>query len=217
MTWVAVGTTAVTVVGGAIAQGNAADKAAAASQNATNASIAEQRRQFDLTRQDLMPWMDTGGWALGKQREFLSGDMSGFEDSAGYQFARDQGIQGLDRSAAARGGLLSGGHSADLMRFGQGLAFQHADNYWNKLAGLSNTGQATASGLGSLGMGMANQIGGYHMANADAQRQSAYDKAETWRTGLAGLTGAVNRGYQRNSGLNGGGTGWYFGSNPGVG
>lgn len=47
-------------------QSNAAKSAASASQQATDAAIAEQRRQYDLARSDQQPWLQTGGAALGQ-------------------------------------------------------------------------------------------------------------------------------------------------------
>lgn len=49
---------------GANAQNNAAKNAANASQQATDAAVAEQRRQYDLSRQDMQPWLTTGTSAL---------------------------------------------------------------------------------------------------------------------------------------------------------
>lgn len=54
--------------GGAIAsssaQKKAAKSAASASQAATDQTIAEQRRQFDLSRSDMQPWLRTGSAAI---------------------------------------------------------------------------------------------------------------------------------------------------------
>lgn len=70
----AIGTTAAIIgssvlgAAGAAASANsqkkAAQSAANASQQASDASIAEQRRQYDLSRQDQMPWLTTGTSAL---------------------------------------------------------------------------------------------------------------------------------------------------------
>lgn len=46
------------------AQKKAASQAANASQRATDASIAEQRRQFDIAQQQMQPWLTTGNSAL---------------------------------------------------------------------------------------------------------------------------------------------------------
>lgn len=49
---------------GASATNKAAQQGAAASQQATDATIAEQRRQFDIGQQNQQPWLTTGNSAL---------------------------------------------------------------------------------------------------------------------------------------------------------
>lgn len=51
-------------IAGSKAQSNAAKSAANASQNATDATIAEQRRQFDIANQNQQPWLNAGNSAL---------------------------------------------------------------------------------------------------------------------------------------------------------
>jgi len=51
-------------IAGSNAQSKAAKNAANASQQATDASIAEQRRQFDIAQQNQQPWLSTGKSAL---------------------------------------------------------------------------------------------------------------------------------------------------------
>jgi hypothetical protein len=65
MSWVAVAVGGSALVGAA-ASSYAGNKAAGASKDATQASVAEQRRQFDLTREDTAPYRQVGRGALGK-------------------------------------------------------------------------------------------------------------------------------------------------------
>lgn len=201
----------------AYSQKRASDKAAGAVQKGNDAAIAEQRRQYDQTRQDQMPWLDAGRNALGQLQALNSGDFSSFKESPDYEFAFDQGNQAITRAAAARGGLRSGGTDADLMRFGQGLATQNYSNYYNRLAGLANVGQSSAQSLGGFGAGAANQIGGYQ-ANTGAARASSYQQQGNALAGLAGAAGgAFNNWYQQNRAMNPGGSAWYLGNQPGRG
>ncbi len=140
------------------------------------AAIEEQRRQFDIMQNNLAPWMNTGKWALDKQQAFLNGDVTGFENSPDYLWANQQGMNTLDQSAAARGGLFGGGHSKDLIKFGQGNAQQYSNSYWDKISGLSGTGNSTATNLGNAGMNMANQIGSQYN-NIGNARASMYNRA----------------------------------------
>lgn len=217
MTWVAVGVGVGSAVVGGIASNRAAGKAADAANAGNNAAIAEQRRQYDQTRTDMMPWLSAGTGALGQLQALNSGDFSGFTQSPDYQFAYDQGIQALDRSASARGALGSGGQQADLMKFGQGLATQNYGNYYGRLAQMAGFGQTSAQNLGAFGANAAHGIGGL-MQQSGANRASAYQTQGQNFGQLAGIAGnAINRGYNYNLSQNPGGTGWYFGNNPGRG
>lgn len=156
-------------------------KAADATTKTQMQAIEEERRQYDLSRGDYKPFMEAGYDALGRQKSFLDGDWSGFENSPDYKFALDQGLKLSDRSAAARGGLLSVGHSGDLMRLGQGLASQNANNYWDKLAGRAGQGMVGAQNLGALGSRMASNIGNAYgnigQARASSYANQAYNNA----------------------------------------
>lgn len=166
-------------------QKKAASGAANAVQRGADAATAEQARQYDQSRQDQMPWMQAGQSALGQLSALAGGDFSGFYNSPDYQFNRDQGLQALDRSAAARGGMYSGGADADRMSFASGLASQEYGNHWNRLAGLANVGQATANNLGNLGANYATNVGNNIMTGANA-RASAYGQKAYANNMLAG-------------------------------
>jgi len=161
-----------TIAAGAMSS-NAAKKGANAQQDAANASIAEQQREYDQSRQDQLPFLQAGQNALNLQQQYLSGDTSGFSQSPDYQFAVQQGTKQLDAGAAAKGNLWGGGADADRIALGQGLATQYANNYWNKLAGMAGQGQSSANTLGNLGANMANQTGNY-LTNAGQARASSY-------------------------------------------
>lgn len=183
MTWGAVAGAAIAVVGGAI-NNRAANKGRNSQVDANMASIEEQRRQFDITRGDLMPWLNAGTQALGQQQAVLAGDYSGFMNSPDYLYARDSSLQALERGAAARGGYMGGGADADRIELASGLATQNLGNYWGKLAGMSGAGQQTATNLGQFGANMAGNIGNAY-GNIGAARASSYAaQANNWNNVL---------------------------------
>jgi len=69
-----------------------------------------------------------------------------FQASPGYQFATQQGIQALDRSAAGSGMFGSGNAAMALNDYGQGMANQQYGNWLQGLSGLNNQGLAAATG-----------------------------------------------------------------------
>jgi len=181
---------------GAAANAWSANKSAGAAKAAGRNATEEQARQFNITQDNLQPWLEAGSSALGQQQRVLQGDYSGFLNSPDYLAARDLGTKQLDAGATAQGNLWGGGADADRIQFGQQLATQNLGNYWNKLAGLSGTGQQTANQLGAYGQQQANQYGQNQWAVANA-RGSAYGQT----------AGAVNDAI--NSGL--GAYGYYKG------
>lgn len=196
-------------------QKKGAKAAANASQQATDAQIEESRRQYDLSRQDQMPFLQAGQGALKRQEAYLSGDSSGFENSADYKFAVDQGFKGLNRGLARNGALWSGGGDADRIALGQGLATQYGNNYWNKLAGQAGQGQSAAGTLGGLGANMAGQIGNALGNNALIAGNSAYNRANSNSNMLQQGVQGFGQWYNgQNKALNGG---FYLGNQPGRG
>lgn len=168
---VAIGGAAVIGAGASILSGNAA---ASAQNNATQANTQlqlaqneEAKRQYDQNRTDLTPYRDAGYGALG---QLTSGTQAGgefnrpftladFNKDPGYDFRQQQGEQGVEHSAAARGGVLSGGALKALTRYNQdfasneyGAAYNRFNNdtttRFNRLSSIAGTGQtATNSGI----------------------------------------------------------------------
>lgn len=176
-------------IGSAVVGAYSANRSAQAARSASNSATAEQRRQFDLARQDQQPWLQAGGRALNQLEQLNAGNYQGFMNSPDYLAAQEMGMKALDRSAAARGRLYGGGADADRIRLGQQLATQNLNNYSNRLMGLAGAGQNSAQSLGSLGANAANQIGA-NMMNAGAARASAYQQqGQAFSNLLSGLGG----------------------------
>lgn len=83
-----------------------------------------------------------------------------FQSSPGYQFQMDQGVQALDRSAAAQGGLLSGGAAKALTGFGQGLANQDYGQWLDRLNNVGQQGQQAVGQQQVLNSGLTGQLAG---------------------------------------------------------
>lgn len=212
MSWVAVGTA---VVGGAIQYKGQKDATKAAQQGYAQANQVNQQA-LDQARADYQPYMALGQTGVNGLQRLLS-DPNSIQDSAAYQWTRQQGLQGLDRSAAARGALWSGGADADRMAFASGLASQEYGNQWNRLAGLAQGGQNATMNLGALGQGYAGDIARGTLGAADARATGYQNQSNTLGQLAYGIGGGVNDWYQGNKANNPGGTGWYLGNNPGRG
>lgn len=189
MSWGAVISGGAALLGGAM-QSRAGNRAADAQAQANQLATEERRRQFDITQQNMRPWLDAGGWALGQQQNFLRGDFTAALNSPDYLAALQEGTKALDYGATARGNLWGGGADADRIRFGQNLATQQIGNYYNRLAGVSGTGQTTANQLGQFGQNYANQVGQNAQATGAARASAYANSANAWSNAL-GQIGSV--------------------------
>jgi len=199
MSWVAIGVGGASLIGGAISANGAKD-AAQAGQAGADAATAEQRRQYDQNRTDLMPWMLAGNSALNQMQQLNSGNFESFQASPDYAYARDQMQQGVERGAAARGGLYSGGSQVDLATAMNGIASQNYGNYYGRLAQLAGVGQSTATSLGSMGQAAASNIGNAQMAGANARASGYTGQANAWNSALSGMAGAAGYAYGNKGG-----------------
>lgn len=155
--------TAAVVVGAGMAysanrQGAAQKKAGRAQASAAQQTLDTQQGIYDQSRQEAMPYLEAGNNALTGLNALAAGDYSAFENSPDYLYAQQSGLAGLDRSAAARGGLYSGGADADRIALASGLATQNLGNYRNSLMGLASMGQNQSQYLGQLGQNYGNQF-----------------------------------------------------------
>jgi hypothetical protein len=74
-----------------------------------------------------------------------------WQNSTGYQFGLNQGLQSINGNAAASGLLNSGATAKALDTYGQNYANTQYGNYTNQLQGLLNSGNQAAGVVGSTG------------------------------------------------------------------
>ena len=195
-------------------QAQAAQTAAEAQVQAQEIAIEEQRRQYNLSREDFAPYRETGTEALGTLRQLnqpgsslaeeFHYPLSAFQADPGFQFRLDEGMKVLERSAAARGGVLGGRQLKDITRFGQefasneyNTAYTRAFNEFmanrgtrfNRLAALAGIGQTTTSFGAQIGAQTSGNISNIYQGTgarlSDIALQSGNARA-------AGQIGAVS-------------------------
>lgn len=192
------------IVGGLLGSQSSSD-ASNAQVEAGNASNATQLQMFNQNRADQAPWRDAGINALGQlSAGTQSGgnllrpfQMSDYTADPGYNFRLTQGIQALDKSAASRGNLLSGGALKGITRYGQDMGSQEyaaaynrfnqdQSNQFNRLASISGLGQTTAQQIGAQGATVANSIGQTQQGIGNARASGYVGGANALAGGLAG-------------------------------
>jgi hypothetical protein len=186
-------------------QANAARDAAASQQAMFERQVELQEpfRQAGLTAQNrLMELLGLGGTATapGYGRFARDFGMADFTADPGYGFRMSEGTKALERSAAARGGLLSGATLRGVQRFGQDLASQEYQNAFNRyqvnragqlnpLQSLMGAGQTGANVLTGAAGEAGRGIGATQMAAGQA-------RASGYVGGANALTGALQSGLQ---------------------
>lgn len=138
---------------------------------------------MDGVRNALNPFVGAGTDALSAYRYELGiGDQpdgyGGFEGTDGYRFRLQEGLDAVEGSAAARGGLYSGATLQALQQRGQGLAAQDYENHLARLAGLASSGQGASNALAGYNYGY-----GSDMANMNLNRGNVLSGIQANRFG----------------------------------
>lgn len=184
-----------------IAGGKGASKAAKAQAAAYQQALAQQQ-QYNQSRQDMMPWLNAGGQALGAQSTLLGlngndqqqAAIDALKQSPLFTSMFNTGQDAILANAAATGGLRGGNTQNSLARFGSDTLAQVIQNQLAGLGGLSGMGQGAAGNLGQLGQANSNaqtQIYG-QLGNANATRVSAPYAA--FQSTLGGLNSVFGQG-----------------------
>lgn len=183
-------------------QSDAASAAAGAQTASSQASIAEQRRQFDAIQKLLAPYVNAGSGAIGAQQALLGlsgGDaqkqaISAIESSPAFTSMLQQGENAILQNASATGGLRGGNVQGALAQFRPQLLSQLIESQFNKLGTISGLGQASAVGQATAAQDSGNAISGAltqqgqaAAANALAQGQAS---AQMW-SGIGNTIGNV--------------------------
>jgi hypothetical protein len=148
--------------------------------------VAAQNRMLDLLG------LSSNRGAAGYGSLAKNFGMSDFQTDPGYAFRMKEGLKALDRQAAARGGLISGGALKAAQGYGQELASQEYQNAYNRyqtnrtnllnpLQSLAGAGQTSANTIGNAAAGYgtegSNALGGAGTAQANAIQNAANARA----------------------------------------
>ena len=155
--------------------------------------------------------MNQGGYV--QPNENPGGDESyRFQTDPGYNFRFNEGMRGLERGAAARGGLLSGGFGRAAIRYGQDYASNEYTNVYNRISNIAGMGtvpqQLTANAAMNYGnqAGMGALYGGYANASGQMAQGNIWGNAINGiGQDLAGIDwgGLLNRGQTGNQNVMG--------------
>lgn len=214
MAWAAVALGA-NAIGGLLGA-SSAKKAAKAQTQASREAMQMQERMFNQQMALQEPFRQAG---LTGQNEYmrllgLGGDpmsqgygslRSGFmpenymeQMDPGYSFRFQEGLKALQKSAAARGGFLSGKTLKDITGYGQEMAsqeYQNAFNRYQDARAATLDPFARLAGLGSSASGaMADTAGNYGARQADLMTGIGNARASGYMGSANALSNALSSG-----------------------
>jgi len=174
-----------TIAGSAVLGAYSANRASKTQAQAAQQGIDAQERMFERQNELQAPFRKAGEEALNKllplSMNYTPFGMDKFTQDPGYAFRLSEGMRALDRTAAQRGGLLSGNTIKGAQRYGQDLASQEYMNAFNRyqternaqlnplqsLAGLGQTSTNTlTNAAGQMGQNYATGYGNVGQARA---------------------------------------------------
>lgn len=218
MPWSFIIPAAASLIGGKM-QGDAARSAADTAGAASDRAVALQREQYEKQLAMQKPFYDVGVNALPElvaASKYTNFGPQQFQQDPGYAFRLKEGQQALDRSAAARGGMISGGALKAAQRYGQEMGSQEYTNAFNRyqteraarlqpLQSLTGFGQTTANTLGTAGSNMAGNIGNAYMAQGENQANALLQGAQARASSYGNIGALFNQNKPNFGGLFGGG------------
>jgi hypothetical protein len=222
---------ATAIAGSALVGAYSVNKASKTQAQSAQQGIDAQERMFNTQNELQAPFRKAGEEALNKliplSSNYTPFGMNQFTQDPGYAFRLSEGMKALDRTAAARGGLLSGGTLKAAQRYGQDLGSQEYQNAFNRyqiernaqlnplqsLAGLGQTATNTLTGAaGQMGQNYATGYGNIGQARASGYVGGANALSSALGTGLNYMQ---NQQYINRLPVPGSGFGNYRGT-PGV-
>lgn len=180
----------------------AAGKAADAQSDASEAGIAEQKRQYDKMVELLSPYVSAGSGALAQQQNILGingvsaqqAAVSNIENSPYFTAVAKQGESAILQNASATGGLRGGNTQGALAQFRPQLLNQLVQQQYQNLGGITSLGQNSAAQTGNAGMQSASNIGNLYAQQGAAQAGGYIGQANAQNqlvSNLIGIGGAA--------------------------
>jgi len=224
---------AAAVVGSSLIGASASKSAAGTQAAAADRAAQLQKEQFDRQVELQAPFREAGVRALPELEaasRYTPFGMAQFQQDPGYGFRLAEGQKALERQAAARGGLISGGALKAASRYGQEMGSQEYTNAFNRyqterqarlnpLQSLAGMAQTSVGQLGAAGQAMASGVGEAGMQAANARASGYMGGANALSQGLSQYMG-YSQGQDRNAllsrAIGGGGGGMAYTAEPGF-
>lgn len=139
---------------------------------------------------------------LGEAEAYAKANATGGTEYQGYstspmaKYLMQEGVDSIEGSAAAQGGLYSGATLEALEGNRKQIIQADTADYFNKLFGLTGMGMSAAGNQASAGSQYAGNVGNLQMQAANASGQAKQQGAAAWNSTLGDMAGIY--GYMQN-------------------
>jgi hypothetical protein len=180
-------------------------------------------QKYQQTRNDLLPYQQAGQQftnQLSARMPELTANfnptMDQLNNTPGYQFIKQQGLEAAQNGFASKGLGVSGAAMKGAADYATGLASNtlslqqqifsaNQQNAYNKLMGGASLGENAAAQSGSIGSSYVNQATQAQMGGANASAAGQIGAANAWANGLTNAGNGYAQYTMYNNMLNGGG------------
>jgi hypothetical protein len=114
-----------------------------------------------------------------------------YRNSTGYQFRLGEGMRAVTANKALSGLLNSGSAVKSAMRFGDGIAAQEFDSYYNRLAGQQGVGLSAASAQAGVANNYSAQVQGNNSTNATNAGNAAIARGNAIGNAASGVANSL--------------------------
>jgi len=145
--------------------------------------ITDLNKYYDKALGYQQPYSDFGTKSLGEFQGWL--DNPTFNQN--YDWRVNEGLKGVENSAAARGGALSGNALRAITDYGQGAASQEYGNEFNRWLARLGIGQGAAANMSNIDSSRGSQLLGARTGQGQNWFNQTLASAQEIRQAEAGL------------------------------
>lgn len=198
-------------LGGAAMQSSAAKSAAKTQADSATQALDFQKEVYANQQANQAPFQAAGKTSVaelmkgiqdGTFGKFQAPTLQQARNTPGYQFTQQQGIDAIDRSAAAHGSLGTGGTLKNIQAYGTGLAdqiyndvfsraLQGQTTNFNELMGVANLGENATQNVNAAGNQAAVNVGSLMTQQGNATAAGQVGSANAWSNGISGTSNGL--------------------------
>ncbi|MDZ7905170.1 MAG: hypothetical protein U5N55_04905 [Cypionkella sp.] len=183
--------------------------------------IEESRRQFDVIRGLMQPYVDAGTGALSGQLNLIGINgqdaqrtaIEGLQNGSQFRALTQQGEEAILANAAATGGLRGGNVQGALAQYRPAMLQGLIDRQLGNLGGIASLGQNAAAGVGNAAQNTGAQVNAALGDQGAAQAGAALARGQANSNLFGAIGGAAGQFFGQGGGINIGRPGSLFGGN----